>query len=316
MGDKDEGDNKKEEKKPAKALTAKERRLVEASARIATEPLGNKDGAFLHAILCQVGLPRSAVAGNEFIRECGGAVLKITGGDLWNGKELIPQPIPYGAMPRLVLAYLNTYALRINSPEVPVGDSASEFLRTLGKSTEGGRKGTFTTFRKQTQALAACRMTLGFNANGRAYTYNGQPIQQFAAWFKDEESQRSLWPGVVHLSDEYYRTLKEHAVPLDLRAIAELQGSSLALDIYFWLAQRLYRIEGRPIVLHWKALRDQFGQEYQGANAEKDFKTKFTTAFNQVLAVYPKAKVKRVEGGLLLASSPPPVPPRSGLLVP
>jgi hypothetical protein len=298
---------------PLKQLTAKEQRLIDTSIKIATEPLNNGDMAFAHAILCQVGMPRSKVDGNEFIRQCGGAVLKITGGDLWNGKDLIAQPIPYGSMPRLVMAYLNTYALRLGSPEVPVGDSASEFLRMLGKSTDGGKRGAFTTFRKQTQALAACRMVLGFNANGRAYTYNGQPVQEFQAWLSHKDEQRSLWPGVVRLSDEYFRTLKDHAVPLDMRALADLKGSSLALDVYYWLAQRLYRIEGRPVVLHWKALKEQFGQEYTGANAEKDFKTTFTTAFNQVLLAYPTAKAKRVTGGLLLAASPPPVSPRGQL---
>jgi len=256
--------SEQENEKPVKQLTRKTQRLIDTSVKIATEPMCSGDRAFAHAILCNVGMPRSKVDGNEFIRQCGGAVLKITGGDLWDGMELVAQPIPYGPMPRLIMAYLNTYALRLSSPEVPVGDSASEFLRMLGKGTDGGKRGAFTTFRKQTQALAACHMVLGFTANGIAYTYNGQPVQEFQAFVNDKHDQPSLWPGVVRLSDEYYRTLKEHAVPLDMRALAELKGSSLALDIYYWLAQRLYRIEGRPIVLHWKALRDQFGQEYTG----------------------------------------------------
>lgn len=299
--------SEKENEKPAKQLTRKTQKLIDTSIKIAAEPPGGSEMAFAHAILCQVGMPRSKVDGNEFVRKCGGAVLKITSGDLWDGRELIAQPIPYGPMPRLIMSYLNTYALRLGSPEVPVGGSASEFLRMIGKGTNGGTRGVFPSFRKQTQALAACRMILGFNANGIAYTYNGQPVQEFQAFIND---QHSLWPGVVRLSDEYYRTLKEHAVPLDIRALAELMGSSLALDIYYWLAQRLYRIEGRPLVLHWKALKEQFGQEYTGANAEKDFKTKFTTAFNQVLLAYPTARAKRVTGGLLLAASPPPVAPR------
>jgi len=306
--------SEQENEKPVKQLTRKAQRLIDTSVKIATEPMGGSDIAFAHAILCHVGMPRSKVEGNEFIRQCGGAILKITGGDLWDGRELIAQPIPYGPMPRLIMSYLNTYALRLSSPEVPVGDSASAFLRMLGKGTNGGTRGVFPSFRKQTQALAACHMVLGFTANGIAYTYNGQPVQEFQAFVNDKNEQPSLWPGVVRLSDEYYRTLKEHAVPLDLRALADLKGSALALDIYYWLAQRLYRIEGRPIVLHWKALRDQFGQEYTGENAEKDFKTKFTTAFNQVLLAYPTAKAKRVTGGLLLAASPPPVSPRGQLV--
>jgi hypothetical protein len=82
------------------------------------------------------------------------------------------------------------------------------------------------------------------------------------------------------------------------------------MDIYTWLADRLHRIDGRPVVLHWTNLREQFGQEYQGKEPDKDFKKKFLPALQTVMAVYPEAKVKQVTGGLLLASSPPPVPYR------
>ncbi|MBD4136288.1 replication protein, partial [Xanthomonas citri pv. citri] len=81
-------------------------------------------------------------------------------------------------------------------------------------------------------------------------------------WINLEEKQRALWPGSVTFSQDYYLTLKDHAVPLDLRAFMELKGSALDLDVYAWLAQRLHRIEGRPVVLYWTNLRDQFGQEY------------------------------------------------------
>ncbi|WP_254607881.1 hypothetical protein [Burkholderia aenigmatica] len=73
-------------------------------------------------------------------------------------------------------------------------------------------------------------------------------------------------------------------------------------------AQRLHRIEGRPVVLHWASLREQFGQEYQGKDPDKDFKKKFLHALRAVLAVYPQARVKQVTGGVMLMASPPPIP--------
>jgi hypothetical protein len=124
----------------------------------------------------------------------------------------------------------------------------------------------------------------------------------------NSDEQRALWPGVLSLSDEYFKTLIEHAVPLDHRALVELQGSAWQLDIYVWLAERLHRISGRPVVLHWTHLREQFGQEYRGQDADKDFKKKFLPALHKVLKVYPKAKVMQVNGGILLLPSPPPVP--------
>ena len=285
--------------------------LLDAAATIGTEPPSGSDIAYLHAILCQVGLPRSpkAVAGLQvFERMCGGAALRVTAGALWDGQQLVQQPIPYGANPRLVLAWLNTQAVKTRSPIIPVGDSAAEFLRMLGKESTGGKNGTLTSFKKQIQALAACHMTLGFNAAGRAYTYNGQPVKQFEAWIQPrDENQRPLWPGVVTFSDDYYKSLIEHAVPQDVRAMYALKGSALAMDVYAMLAERLHRISGRPITLHWKSLREQFGQEYMGIEADKDFKKAFLPALKKVLAVYPKAKVEQVTGGLLLFPSPPPI---------
>lgn len=285
--------------------------LLDAASTIGSEPPSGSEIAYLHAILCQVGLPRGpkAVAGLQvFERMCGGAALRVTAGALWDGQQLVQQPIPYGANPRLVLAWLNTQAVRSRSPIIPVGDSAAEFLRMLGKESTGGKNGSLTSFKKQIQALAACHMTLGFNAAGRAYTYNGQPVKQFEAWIQPrDEHQRPLWPGVVTFSDDYYKSLIEHAVPQDVRAMYALKGSALAMDIYAMLAERLHRISGRPITLHWKSLREQFGQEYIGIEADKDFKKAFLPALKKVLAVYPKAKVEQVTGGLLLFPSPPPI---------
>lgn len=288
-------------KTPAKAGT-----LVIAS----DEPSGD-DIAYLHAIMCQVGLPRGpkAVEGKTvFERECGGAALRVTAGALWDGQRLVQQSLPYGANPRLILAWLNTQAVKTRSPTISVGDSAAEFLRMLGKESTGGKNGTITSFKKQVQALAACHMTLGFNASGRAYTYNGQPVKQFEAWVNNETQQRALWPGEITFSDDYFTTLLNHAVPQDVRAMYVLKGSALAMDIYAMLAERLHRISGRPLTLHWSALRDQFGQEYQGKDPDRDFKKAFLQALDKVMEVYPKAKVKTVRGGLLLSPSPPPIP--------
>jgi hypothetical protein len=209
-------------------------------------------------------------------------------------------------MPRLALAWVSSYAKRYNTREVPIGNSAAAFLRLMGMDDQGER---YTTLRRQIHALAACRLQLGFK--GR--TYNGQPVEQFDAWLPHGETRQcSLWPGTMALSEGYFNSLIESAVPLDHRALMALKGSSLALDVYTWLSHRLYRIEGKGVPLHWKSLREQFAQEYTGKDADKDFKKKFVPALKKVLIVYPQAKVKLVTGGLLLLGSPPPIAPKLG----
>ncbi|MBR8165838.1 replication protein [Burkholderia vietnamiensis] len=301
------------ERKPStKPATAREAKLIDAATEIASARPEGDDLSFMHSIMCQVGLPRSRVVGTEFERRSGTSILSVEAGKVFDGKNLVVQPVPYGPMPRLMLVWLNTYAVRHRTPEVPIGDSASEFMRMLGVEPGGGKRGSYTTFRKQAQALAACRMTLGYmDPNGQPKTFYGKPISSFSAWAKDEGEhgkQRPLWPGVMQFSVDYYETLIKHAVPIDVRALTALKGSALAMDIYTMLADRLHRITGRPLILYWANVREQFGQEYQGKNADKDFKAEFLKALKAVLAVYPQAKVTQVTGGLMLMASPPPIP--------
>lgn len=291
--------------KTIKPLTKSELKLIETSTEIATVEPGGSDMAFTHSILCQVGLPRKKVDGKEFMRRSGDAWLVIQAGWLDEGNGPIEQPLPYGAMPRLALAWVSSYAVRNKTREISIGRSASEFLRLMGMDSQGTRH---KTLRDQMHALAACRLQLGFK--GR--TFSGQPVEQFDAWQKsDSTEQIPLWPGTMTLSEGYYSGLIENAVPLDNRALHALKGSALSLDIYTWLAHRLHRIEGKPVRLFWASLRGQFAQEYQGKDPDKDFKKSFLPALRDVLAVYPKAKVEQIKGGLMLYPSPPPIPYKS-----
>ena len=291
--------------KSNRTLSKQDGTLIERAADIAMNPPTGEDMAFTHAVLCQVGLPRAKVAGREFMRQSGQAWVNVQAGWLDEGRGPVQQPIPYGVMPRLALAWVSTYAVRHGTREIPIGDSAAEFLRLmLGADTvsQGAR---YTTLRKQMHALAACRLQLGF----RGRTFNGQPVEQFDAWVSNRDSsQRPLWPGVMTLSDHYFNELRDSAVPLDNRALHALKGSALALDVYAWLAHRLHRIEGKGVLLHWKSLREQFAQEYKGKDPDKDFKKEFLPVLRRVQAVYPNANVKQVTGGLLLLGSPPPIP--------
>ena len=285
---------------PAKPASKKEQELIQVGAEILGQPATGSDFAFVHTVLCQVGLPRSKVDGDHFMRQSGAAWVNVQAGYLDEGRGPVQQPVPYGPMPRLALAWVSSYSKRHGTREIPIGDSAAEFLRLMGMDAQGAR---YTTLRKQTNALAACRLQLGYK--GR--TYNGQPVEQFDAWQSNAGTgQRSLWPGVMVLSEHYFRELAENAVPLDNRALHALKGSALALDIYTWLAHRLYRMNGETR-LYWLSLRGQFGQEYIGKNADKDFKTAFLLALRAVLVVYPQAVVEQIRGGLRLKPSPPPI---------
>lgn len=292
-------------------ITPQTRRTIEAAAEIMQEPPDRAD--YLHAVLCQVGMPRSKTDKREFIRENGFVSMKLEAGSLYNGRRFVNQPLPYGSRPRLVMVHVSGEAIRTQRREIEIGDSIRDFMSRLGIQDSGGPRGSYTMFKQQMMALAACRLTLGMRTDGRAVTINTNPITRFEAWLQPEGGQRALWPGELQLSQEFFETLSSHAVPLDPRALGSLKDSALALDIYTWLAHRLCRVKGPSAKISWRNLRDQFGQEYADP---KDFKKAYRQALRRVLTVYPDARVEEEPGGLVLKPSRPPLAKTQVLLSP
>ena len=280
------------------------RRVENAATEITMEPYTDRID-FLHAVLCQVGMPRKSVEGRVFERNSGAVGMMLEAGRLYRRGNWVDMPLPYGTRPRLVMVYISGEAVRTKSRTIEIGESVYEFLKRLGIDPTGGPRGGYTMFKKQMEALAACRMTLGLSLPDRDVTINTQPISRFEAWLVNHGPERPFWPGVLDLSQEFFDTLLDHAVPLDHRALAALKHSALALDIYTWLAHRLCRIKkDSGVMLSWGNLKEQFGQEYKDT---RNFKKEFREILRQVYAVYPAAKIEQMPCGFILKPSPPPV---------
>jgi len=294
-----------------KTMTRSVRRIIDASADLMADPPDIDQADFLHAILCQVGMPRRAVKERIFERENGAASMILEAGRLWNGKGkgFKEYPLPYGVKPRLVMVHIGTQAVRYRSKEIEIGNSTHDFIKELGFDTSG--RG-YTYFRNQMLSLAACRMTLGWDAHGRAKTLETKPIEQFEAWLHPTDRQAVLWPGVLVLSERFYETMLEYAVPLSHTALSALKDSALALDVYSWLAHRLCRInKPKGVKVSWRNLRDQFGQEYADP---RNFKKAFREALRRSCVVYHEARIEDATGGLLLLPSKPPIPKAAVLI--
>lgn len=281
-------------------------KLIEAATAIGMDPAGDQDIGYLHAVLAQVGLPRRKLDAERFERTSGGASLVVKAGELWNGRSWELQPMPYGPKPRIMLADVLTYALKNKTRTIPMEQSCRAYLQhRLGFSNQGGARGPLTAFMRQARALSAAEITLGATYGGKAHTVSGRPIRDFAMWTSKDGEQQSLWPAELTLSGDFMDSLREYAVPLDMRAVQGLSGSALSLDIYTWLAHRLRRVPEKGQYVPWMALYKDFGAEYKEV---KDFKRTFKTALASVVAVYPDARVEIVKGGLMLRRSLAPIP--------
>jgi hypothetical protein len=241
-------------------------------------------------------------------RHNGRASLEIEAGRAFHPakKEYLDLPLPFGPKARLVVIHLNSEAIKTGSPEIEVEDSVTAFVKYLLKRNPNGRE--VSDFKNQLSSLSAATIRLAITADDRTVQINTQIVTAFDLWFPKNPNQRVLWPSTVRLSQEYFDTLLQHAIPLDERAIAALSHSAMALDVYVWLAQRLHRINpGHPQFVPWTALYEQFGQ---GFARIRKFREKFLLALRKVITQYPAARLEAGSGGLTLRQSHPPVPRR------
>jgi hypothetical protein len=293
------------------ALSRTRKRLIDAHAEIVGEDTEPAEMQFLHSLLAQCSIPykEPPKGTRDFVRSNGHSSLILSAGHLLDPKTQKPalQGLPFGSRPRLLLIHLCSEAVRTQNATIGINETMSAFMRVLGLAVTGGATGTIGGFKSQLNRLAAARMQLLIGGEGGGSVMNPSPvIARYDVWFPVNPHQKALWPSEVTLSAEFFESLKNHALPLDGRAIRALQGSARALDVYSWLSHRLPRVNSRGgSRVSWRALESQFGGPDTG-NA-KTFKRNMTTALRKVLLVYPAAKVEPVEGGLLLRRSAPPI---------
>lgn len=293
-------------------LSRGQRRLIKSSVEIeADDP---EKLIYQHAVFCQTGLPYRNPGHESRVweRTQGGASLRVRAGEAFdpNAECWVEIGLPFGAKPRLVLAYLNGEAMRAGSPEVEVEDSLTAFVQRIGLSNDGR---SIRTVKDQLSRLAVAEIRLALAyGNGHARQVNSHIVSGFDLWWPRDARQRVLWPSVVRLSEDYFNSLERHAVPLDERAIGALSHSAMALDLYCWLAYRLHQVSKRkPQFLTWKAAKDQFGWHY---NAMYKFRQVFKRTLDIVLTQYRGARIDLDDKGLTLYNSPPPIKGRITLI--
>jgi len=109
------------------------------------------------------------------------------------------------------------------------------------------------------------------------------------------------WSSRIVLGQVFFEEITGSAVPVDLRAIHQLQRSPLAIDLYVWLTYRMSYLR-KPTLIPWKSLQGQFGSEYA---RPRDFRRKVLIHLTSVLRVYPSVRVQQTDAGLGLCPSTP-----------
>ena len=224
--------------------------------------------------------------------------------------------LPYGAVPRLMLAWIGAETMRTGERELVLGESMSAFMAQLGMVPTGGRWGSITRLKDQSMRLFSCAIACSYMNESRLDT-GPDPLRIGRAqlwWDTKRPEQGSLFRSTLTLSEAFHREIVEHPVPLDMRVLQALRKSPLALDVYSWTVYRIHTLNrsGRPsTTVPWEALRLQFGAGYaDGPQGMRDFRKAFLRELVKVRTFYPEALIGEVVSGLRLERSPEHLPQR------
>lgn len=288
-------------------MTPVQRRRDVVREELASQALEQSDIHYIHSVLALCGLPykRPLDGSLDYEREYGRMSLSLEAGKLKDplSGNWVRQGIPYGPKARLLLLHICTRAIRQKSPVIDLENSLSAFIESMGIHKNGGKRGSFNAFKEQINRLAACRMQIGLWNGSRSITINTQPISSIDVWLPKNPDQAMLWNSSVTLSRDFYDSLEQHALPVDVRALSALSHSAKQMDFLLWLSYRVKDLE-KPYLLAWSKVHEQFCQSK--TNRLIDFQRDFRKDMADISEVFDvELPVQLVEKGVLLKPCEP-----------
>ena len=266
---------------------------------VAIEQESAKDAGmvgYMARAMVQATLPHSCPKTNEFTRKNGNYSLTI-----WSPKEI---GLPYGSIPRLLLAWLTTEAVRTQDRTLVLGDTLSSFLKELDLGRTGGVRGDITRLRNQMRKLFSATIACDYHDKQRDAGYGFRIARRYETWWTPQTpDQAGLWQSTVTLDEDFFEEIISSPVPIDLRVLKGLRKSPLALDLYSWLTYRNSYLN-KPTLIPWESLQMQFGSDYAATRQGKyQFKSSLAEAFKKVSTVYTGVKLDMQDKGLLIIPS-------------
>ena len=272
--------------------------LIEASE-------ADSDLGFMARLLALCSLPRTNPGDQkEFERRNGPFTLGMVAG--------LGNKLPFGTIPRLLLAWVCTEAVRTQNRELLLGRSLYEFMRKLGMDDRSGSvRGDRTRLKNQMRRLFGCTVTLVYEDAQREARVSSFIADRAEYWWDAKQPDAlSLWESKIELGEKFFNEIIARPVPLDLNTLQALKRSPLGLDLYVWLVYRTFSIKA-PLRLSWKQLYRQFGAEPNRASkvAQQAFRRDSLRELKKIKRAWPDLNYSTVTGGLVISPSSPRIPP-------
>lgn len=308
--------------------TARERATLERLEPIRKEvrkaPATHAQATYLAREFLQATLPHQDPKSATWRRVNGSSVLGIQAGvDHITG---FTYGIPYGSIPRLLLFWITSEAVRTKNPVIEMGPSLTAFMAAVGLSPRsgGGPDGVAARLDEQWRRLTTARISFVESSTDASRQAEGQCETELRVtrsreswWKRNASGEVSNWSSRVELDADFYRQIIAHPVPVDVRVLRGLRRSPMALDLYALLCYESSRAQerkkGRLIKYQW--LAEQLGANYTGDKRMKEFARNLRGALDKILLLSPTIKVEVAKsrpgfaGGIfVLSNSAPPIP--------
>ena len=280
--------------------------LADQVDRLVAASEADPDMGFMARLLSLCSLPRTNPGDQTQYKRTNGpyTLYMIAGG----GNKL-----PYGSLPRLILSWVCTEAVRTQSREIVLGRSLSEFMRELGISSDsGGARGEQTRFRNQMKRLFGCSVTLIYEDEKVTASVTSPVASQTVFWWDPKRpGERTLWNSRIRLGEDFFSEIINHPVPLDMNTLRALKRSSLGLDLYLWLVYRTFSLTS-PLRLSWQQVYRQFGAHPSKASDKvtvQAFRRKLLRELKKIKAAWPELTYGTAKRVLILYPSKPSIAP-------
>ncbi len=246
--------------------------------------------------LVQTTIPHSEQRSLHFQRRNGSLRLTMVGHP--------DHGLPYGKIPRLLLAWMARKARTAGSPMIELPTSQAALFRDLGLGMSGGRTGSMNSFRDQALRLMKCTIHIDRQVDGGETWQPYQLSSGIRLWWDQPAGAPATAGCWIKLAPSFYEEVMTYAVPLDFRVLIALR-SPLAIDIYAWATDRTYRLH-KPLSLDWSVLNGQFGADY---GRLVDFRKRFERSLGQVLRHWPELRIRTDARGIRLKPCQPHIIP-------
>ena len=222
--------------------------------------------------------------------------------------------LPYGTLPRLILAWICSEAVRTKSQTLTLGRSFSDFMRSLDLQTGGG--GPRSDRRRleiQMERLFRASVELSHRKENGVYRVADHITTASDLWWNlKRPGDPVLWNGTIELGSKFFKEVVDRPVPINMNVLKAMKRSSLGLDLYLWLTYKLFCLK-QPQALEWVALHRQFAKNPStDPRILSGFRRDVLRELRKIRTAWPGFRFETPLGKLRLLPTPPQIPVLAG----